>query len=190
MGKRILSLWALGIASVLFALAASAADNKKAGPQVVQPKPVQEAPAPQAAANGITQAMFNSGAVTCAPQINRISNFLTEGGQVGAFLFVPPKEVDRSLVSVSMEIQSTGTPLAYASASFSPGTVIGCGGLYEAITYWNGSCPNVAAQIFKDAKPAGALKQAITILEGSPSARIFLMPAGAGCVSIKKEVLM
>lgn len=170
--------------------AGPAAPGEARSPQIVAPKPVQEAPQQQAPANGITQALFNAGAITCAPQINRVSNFLTEGTQAGAYLFVPPKEVDRNLVSVSLEIQAQGAPVTYASATFSPGTAVGCAAMYEAVTYWPGSCPNVAAQIFKEATSVGALKQGISMLEISATARVFLVPAGQGCVSIKKEVLL
>ncbi len=184
--------------SVLLLLAAVAvppamAAEKKPGktvPLAVEPKVVDAAPAPSGAANNITQALFSAGAVACASRVNQITNFLTAGGEHNAFLFVPPKDVDQSMVSVSLEIQGANVPLAYASASFSPGTKIGCGGMYETVVYWNGACSAVASQIFKDAKVAGPLMRSITILEVSNSARIFLMPAGQGCVSIKKEVMM
>jgi hypothetical protein len=163
----------------------------KKAPQSVEPQPVADAaPPPTGSANSITQAVFNAGAMACAPRVNQITNFLIAGGENGAFLFVPPKEVDRAMVSVSMEIQAPNTPLAYASASFSPGTSIGCGGMYETVVYWNGACNAVATQVFKDAKVVGPLMKSITILEIASAARIFLMPAGAGCISIKKEVMM
>lgn len=191
MSARVLSALALLVTLVAApSLAADKAAAKK--PITVEPRPVVDvAPTPPSgAANNITQALFSAGAVSCAPRVNQITNFLIAGGEHGAFLFVPPKDVDQSLVSVSLEIQAANTPLAYASASFSPGTKIGCGGMYETVVYWNGACSAVASQIFKDAKVAGPLMRSITILEVSPAARIFLMPAGAGCVSIKKEVMM
>ena len=192
MKRLLLSALAFGMTLILAATSVLAADKKAArAPQAVEPKPVAaSAPAPSGPANNITQALFNAGAVTCAPRVNQITNFLIAGGEVGTFLFVPPKDVDRAMISASMEIQAPNTPLAYASASFSPGTAVGCGGMYETVVYWNAACNAVASQIFKDGKVAGPLMKSITILEISPSGRVFLMPAGQGCVSIKKEVLM
>lgn len=192
MKNSVLSVLALSMALVLSATPVQAAGKKVVkGPQAVEPKPVVDAaPPPTGAANDITQAVFSAGAITCAPRVNQITNFLIAGGENGAFLFVPPKEVDKAMVSVSMEIQAPNTPLAYASASFSPGTRIGCGGMYETVVYWNGACSAVASQVFKEAKVVGPLMKSITILEIANAARIFLMPAGAGCVSIKKEVMM
>jgi hypothetical protein len=192
MKNSVLSALALGMAMIVAGTPVLAAGKNAAKtPQAVEPKPVVDAaPAPSGAANNITQAVFNAGAMACAPRVNQITNFLIAGGENGAFLFVPPKDVDKAMISVSMEIQAPNTPLAYASASFSPGTRIGCGGMYETVVYWNGACSAVAGQVFKDAKVVGPLMKSITILEIANSARIFLMPAGTGCVSIKKEVMM
>lgn len=192
MKNSVLSAFALGIALIVAGTPVLAAGkNAVKTPQTVEPKPVVDvAPPPTGAANNITQTIFGAGAITCAPRVNQITNFLIASGEHGAFLFVPPKEVDKAMVSVSMEIQAPNTPLAYASASFSPGTRIGCGGMYETVVYWSGACSAVASQVFKEAKVAGPLMKSITILEIANSARIFLMPAGTGCVSIKKEVMM
>src|SRR6185295_1441567 len=92
-----------------------------------------------------------------ATRADQVTNFLTRGTKTNALLFLPEREPDNSMVSVSMEVQAEGTPRAYGSATFSPNTAIGCSGVYETIQYWGESCNTVAAKYFKGAAPAGAL---------------------------------
>jgi len=96
-------------------------------------------------------------------------------------------------------------PRAYASATFSPNTAIGCGAVYETVQYWNEPCKDVAAKSFKGGTSAGPLGSEISILVIGPSARVFLMPVSTtsaaappapgrqatpnSCVTIKKELL-
>jgi hypothetical protein len=105
-------------------------------------------------------------------------------------LFLPERETDNSMVSVSMEIAAEGLPRAYATATFSPNTAIGCAAEYETVQYWPESCNVVAAKIFKGAPPSGPLGAEIGILTLGPVARVFLLRAtSTSCVTIKKEVL-
>jgi hypothetical protein len=140
--------------------------------------------------NQIATAMFSSGVRKCATRVDQISNFLTKGTKASALLFLPDREPDNSMASVSMEVQSEGTPRAYASTTFSPNTAIGCSAMYETVQFWPESCNNVAAKSFKGAVSAGSLGGEIGMLTIGPSARVFLMRAtGSSCVSIKKEVI-
>ena len=140
------------------------------------------------AANPIAQAAAQKGVVKCAERINQFSNFLTGGTQSGGQLFVAPSMPDRLLVTTSLEIQS-GQAISYAGASYAPdGEANHCGAVYEAVTYWQNSCDEVAKGAFNAFKAAGPLRQTIRTLEGGPTVRVFLLPAGMGCVSIKKEI--
>ena len=140
--------------------------------------------------NQIATAMFSAGVRNCATRIDQISNFLTKGTRASALLFLPDREPDNSMVSVSLEVQAEGTPRAYGSATFSPNTAIGCSALYETVQYWSESCNNVAARHFKGAAPSGSIASEIAMLTIGPSARVFLMRvSGSACVSIKKEVI-
>lgn len=146
--------------------------------QVPQARPVLGPIANFAAQNGVRQ---------CVGRIDQVSNFLTNGAVAsGAAVFLPPREVDRGLASVSMEVLGTNG-LSYVNTAYSPSGT-GCDGVYEAVTYWAGSCEQVAATFpnFTLGKP---LRQHIFSLDGGPTAKIYLMPAGQGCISIKKEVV-
>lgn len=150
--------------------------------------PQQKAPS---AVNGITEAAVKSGVLTCAGRINQVANFLTGNGQgVGAFLFTPPVNPDQGLVSVSMEIPATtDATAAYASASFAPNQVNGCSGMYETVVYWPQGCHEVARRSFGGLKQLGLLAGSLTVMDGGKNIKVFLMPAGSGCVSVKKELI-
>lgn len=179
--RRCLTLWhAAVLAAGLAALPVLAAD----------PPSREAASARQSEVNSITQAAVNAGALACAGRINQVTNFITAGDPSGAFLFAPPAQPDQRITSVSIEINSKEVPAAYASASFAPNQANGCGATYDAVVYWPQKCEAVAAKQFANLKRVGQIKTNITVLDGGVATKVFLMPAGSGCVSIKKEVVL
>ena len=139
-------------------------------------------------ANTITQAALKNGVRTCAGRINQITNFLTAGAKGGGFVIIyPTNNPDRQMTSVSMEIPIKDNT-AYASASFAPGQENYCGGMYETVVYWPQTCSEVADKQFGKFKRAGTLSKNIYIRDGGAT-KVFLMPAGTGCISIKKEMV-
>ena len=173
---------------VLLITLPSCAVEKKSALTAAAP-PAQQPP--PSVSNDIAKVAIKSGVLACAPRIDQITNFLTAGSQgVGALLFIPPDNQDQRLVSVSMEIPTTAQMLAaYASTSVAPNQANGCGGMYESVLYWNQTCDIVAVHNFGGLKVIGPLAKTITVLDGGTWIKIFLMPAGSGCVSIKKEVI-
>ncbi len=71
-----------------------------------------------------------------------------------------------------------------------PNQANGCGAAYDAVVYWPLKCDAVAAKQFASLKKVGQLKKDISVLDGGVATKVFLMPAGSGCVSIKKEVVL
>jgi hypothetical protein len=180
---RNLCLLAVAIGFGLSSMASAAEQTPSAPAQ----KPVQVV---NPSVNAVTQAAVNAGALSCASRINQVINFLATGNQgIGARLYMPAVEPDRKLISVSLEVQNENIPSAYASASFAPNQANGCGAVYEAVMYWNMKCDNVAVKQFAGLKQIGAMRKEITMLDGGPDLKVFLMPAGSGCISIKKEVV-
>jgi len=153
-----------------------------------QPQPQISQPSP-AKVSGITQAAVKGGVLSCAGRIEQVSNFLTTNSRSAAVLFIPPSQPDRQLVSASIEIEPKDAPLVYGSASFAPGMANGCGGIYETVIYWPARCEEVASRNFSGLKQSGVISRNIAVLDAGISARVFLMPAGPGCVSIKKELV-
>jgi len=165
--------------------------------QSISAEPTVSTPAPAAATEvgraapgvtPVTQALVSQGVLACASRINQVTSFLGNGNQLGATLLGIPGQPDQRMVSVSMELLSPDKTSAYASASFAPNQANGCGAVYEAVIYWPQSCDAVAARQFPQAKKLKVLQKSIQSLESGP-AKVFLMPAGSGCVSIKKEIV-
>lgn len=142
------------------------------------------------AVHPITEAAVKAGILSCASRINQVSNFLTADKQgTGIYLFIPPSIPDQSIFSVSMEVLESTASTAYASESFAPNQAGGCGALYEEVIYLPMSCNDAAKKYFSGMKRERELLKNITVLVGPPTVRVFLMPAGSGCVVIKKELI-
>lgn len=140
-------------------------------------------------ANAIAQAAVQKGVLNCVGRINQVSNFLGYSPQVGALLMVSPSQADQRVLPLVMEVPGEGGS-AYISATFAPNQANGCGATYDAVVFWPLACDEVATQKFATLKKRGPLRQAITVLDGGAATKVFLMPAGSGCVSIKKEVVL
>jgi hypothetical protein len=152
-------------------------------------KPAQAATTKTVPANDITQAAMKHGIKSCAGRINQVTNFLTAGVKdAGYMVFSPKNNPDQQMTSVSMELPLKDNT-AYASATFAPGKENYCGGMYETVVYWPNKCPDVAEKQFGTLKKAAALSKNIGVRDGGESMKIFLIPAGTGCVSIKKEIV-
>jgi hypothetical protein len=186
--KIILSFIMAAIFGLAFIISPATAEEKpKAGPSKTQTSVNRSA---ASAVNGITQAAVRAGALSCANRINQVTNFLIAGTQnARALIFPLTNSSDNQLFSLSMEIPLKDTSSAYASASFSPNEANGCTGMYETVVYWPQKCTEVGEKNFGSFKKGGALSKNITVLNSGESIKIFLMPAGTGCVSIKKEIV-
>jgi hypothetical protein len=166
------------------------AADQPARPQTPLPhEPAASAESNPSKVGAITQAAVRAGVLSCAGRVEQVASFLTLNSRNGAVLFVPPSQPDQRLFSTSIEIENKDAPLAYASATFAPGMANGCGTVYDSVVYWNVSCDEISTRNFAGAKRVGVLSRGIGILDAGLGSRIFLMPAGAGCVSIKKEVV-
>lgn len=159
--------------------------EQPASQPVQQAKPAPAEPTP----NLITQAAFQKGVLNCAARINQITNSVGFSSQAGAVLLAPQTQTDERLIPVVMEIpMEQGS--AYVSATFAPNQANGCGATYDGVIFWRKSCDEVATAQFTGMKTTGKINKEITILDGGVASKVFLMPAGSGCVSIKKEVVL
>ena len=154
-------------------------------------KPAQETvQAGNPEVNPITKVVVNAGALSCAGRVNQVMNFLAAGSEkVSVQAYVPSANPDRSLISISLGIQNKNLPVAYASTCFAPNQANGCGAMYETVMYWNMNCDKVAEKQFAGMKRSGNMGKDIIVLDGGPELKVFLMPAGSGCIAIKKEIL-
>jgi hypothetical protein len=166
---------------------AMAEDKPKTAPSKTQSSVKQ--PATQSA-NSITQAAIKAGVRTCANRINQVSNFLTAGVKdVGTMMFYSQSNPDKQMSSVSMEIPLKDAASGYATASFAPDQANSCTGMYETVVYWPQTCTEVGENNYGKFKNVGKLSKNIYVRDDGVSTKVFLLPAGKGCVSIKKEII-
>lgn len=139
--------------------------------------------------NHVAAAAAQQGVISCAERIQQVTQYLGYTPQAGALLMTPQAQPNQKLLPLVMELP-TGNGSAYVGVSFAPGQANGCGATYDAVAWWPSSCAVVAKQHFSALKFIGKLKNNINVLDGGPTSKVFLMPAGNGCVSVKKEVVL
>lgn len=140
--------------------------------------------------NDYASTFVQLGALSCAARIHQVTSFLAVPGEVQAAgtLQQIPAPADRRLLTLSLSLQPTKGQPAYASAWFAPNQAGGCESSYETVVYWPKGCPEVARTEFSNtgmAPDVGVLSVRVI----GARARVFLLPAGSGCVSIKKELV-
>ncbi len=99
-------------------------------------------------------------------------------------MFVDSEQKGEQLFSVSLEADHPGATV-YSSASFAP-VDAGCSGSYDIVRYVEASCEAVAGKYFPKDQSAGRIRDNITVYKLGPTARAFLLPAGSGCLTIRK----
>lgn len=144
---------------------------------------------------GLTEFAASKGVKTCLKRMGQVNDYVVKNNQAGAYVFIPPHDTNKKIVSTSLEMYSTTNPNSapsYASTSVAPTNVSDCGIVYDSVSYRAQSCEQVKNGEYAKYKFSGMLAKKISILtldEKQPNARTFLMPAGAGCVVITKEAI-
>lgn len=139
----------------------------------------------------ITLAAAQQGVLSCSGRINQVVNALGVTDKSGVALLLPPAQQDQRLVPLVLEMPTTQGGSAYISATFAPNQANGCGANYDAVVYWPKSCDEVTQQSYASLKLLGRLIKDVVMLDGGTNMKVFLLPAGAaGCISIKREILL
>jgi hypothetical protein len=174
---------------IKLASTASQEPNQRGKPPAGTPAK-QDNPTPAApqqvnpAVNTVTQEAVKLGVLSCVSRINQVATFLTANSQSGVFIFPVQKQADQHIFSTSFELLAPGDSTIYATASFFPNK----DAVYDTVEYVNRGCDELEKTVFKNLKRVGVLKKNIIMLDGG-TVKVFLMPAGSGCVVIKKEVV-
>ena len=146
-------------------------------------KPPIQPPA-SSSVHPLTQEAVKLGVLSCISRINQVANFLTANTQSGVFIFPPASLPDQHVFSTSFELIRPDNSTIYSSASFFPNQ----DAVYDTVEYVTAGSEELEKTIFKNLKRVGVIKKNIVLLDGG-AVKVFLMPAGNGCVVIKKEVV-
>lgn len=139
--------------------------------------------------NKVTQTALAQGILGCIPRINQVTSYVGYNDNLGALIMAPASQPDQRLVPIVMEIPLSTGNSAFVSSEFAPNQANGCGATFDAIVYWSEKCEAVGNKNFASYKKAGVLAKDIQMLSDNLYNKVFLMPAGSGCISIKKELV-
>lgn len=136
----------------------------------------------------VRAALQQAGATLCAWMIVRAADFLFEEGN-GDFTLQPlGPDINRWPIVLTMEsahLKAGATRLTILTLA-PAGT---CSGSYQQIITWQQTCAVVKSTIFPSFLGEKPLYRSVRQSELTPGIQLYLMPAGTGCVSVKKELI-
>jgi hypothetical protein len=121
----------------------------------------------------------------CAQKVQQVMTFLFDS-QPARFIAEPlGTDSDRwPAVFVIETAAPDGGHVRFSTLMISPG----CAGMYEQVIYWSQPCATVRSTVFGKFTGDRVLMKDIRIAENGPALEVYLTPAGAGCLSVKKEL--
>jgi hypothetical protein len=130
-----------------------------------------------------------AGVVKCLPAVQKVSQFLHDGKNHGAHSSWGTANPDKQMFTSTIE--RTYSDGAHMSSIFvAPLSTGACATAYERVAYWDKSCLALAKDTFSDFEYKGELNKFVTILsKKSGGGSVYLMAAGTGCVSVRKETI-
>lgn len=175
MSLRLMAATALALAAIALPLAPAGAQGTTARPAV------------QAPLDRLGAQLAQAGVKRCAPIVRAVAAFVTENSSA-AFIVRPlgsRPDVSPVMVTVESAHANLGTT-RYTTIMVVPSE--SCSGYYEQTIHWAATCPVVKTRNFANFPAPRPLLRNIQVSAASPTVSLQLMPAGQGCVSIKKEI--
>jgi hypothetical protein len=187
------SLWALSQSASAVAAPKAAASAKPAAaaeaPQPPSPRGVDAAVArgmsDESPSQQVARALQAIHLTTCAAAVQQATDFLFEG-QDANFIAQPlgPDSDRWPTVFVIESADPAGGHTRFATLMIAPN----CSGMYEQTIYWPQPCSVVKATVFAKFTGEHLLLSEVKVSDSGPALQVYLTPAGAGCLSIKKEL--
>lgn len=148
--------------------------------------------APPSPAQRLDQAMAQLGVQRCLPVFQQAGPFLFEGAPANFVVQPLGPDVNRWPVAVTIEGNHPATVKTPAQTRLTTLIVApagSCSGLYQQVIYWPQPCPALKAKVFAAFVNDRPLLARVRQSEANPGLQLYLMPAGTGCVSVKKELI-
>ena len=143
--------------------------------------------AAQTPSQRLAAALAQIGLTTCAAAAQRAADFLFEDGE--ANFTVQPLGADANRWPTVIVIEGAHPAMGrtrLSTLTVSPGPT--CSGLYEQVIYWDMPCAKLKASVFSGFSAPRTLLRNVEVSELNPGLQLYLTPAGAGCISVKKEL--
>ena len=144
--------------------------------------PVVEPPAQR-----LSEALSQIGLTACAAPVMQAGSFLFENGE--ANFTVQPLGPDANRWPTVVMIEGAHAAMGktrLSTLTIAPGA--GCSGFYQQVIYWTQACPELKRTVFAPFNTTRVLLRNVQISELNAGVQLYLMPAGTGCVSVKKEL--
>ena len=139
-------------------------------------------------------AVSQLGITRCAPVIQQAGSFLLENAKA-QFVFQPlGPDANRWPTAVTIEgsYPIAGKPAAASQTRLTTLLVApagSCSGLYTQVIFWPEACAALKTRVFGAYTNDHPLLAKVRQSEANPGLQVYLMPAGTGCVSVKKELI-
>jgi hypothetical protein len=132
-------------------------------------------------------ALGQIGMGACAGAVERAANFLFEDGD--ANFTVQPLGPDPNRWPTVIVIEGAHAAMGrtrLSTLTVSPGP--SCSGFYEQVIYWDVPCDKLKATVFASFGSPHMILRNVQVSELNAGLQLYLMPSGAGCTSVKKEM--
>ena len=181
---------------------AGAAVAQTATPAHRRPAPPAAAPAPPQPATSVASgmgavvasptqklatALNQIGLTSCSAAVMQAGTFLFEDGQANFIVQPLGPDANRwpTVIVIEGAHAAQGTT-RLTTLTVSPGPA--CSGFYQQTIYWPQPCAELKRTVFADFKTTGLLLKHVEVSELNAAVQLYLTPAGAGCLSEKKEL--
>ena len=135
----------------------------------------------------LAAALNQIGLTSCSAAVMQAGAFLFEDGQ--ANFIVQPLGPDANRWPTVIVIE--GAHAAQGATRLTTLTIApgpSCSGFYQQTIYWPRPCAELKKTVFADFKTTGILLKQVEVSELNAAVQLYLTPAGAGCLSEKKEL--
>ncbi len=121
----------------------------------------------------------------CAAAVQQAMTFLFEGTQARFVAEPLGPDSDRWPAVFTVETDPPAGGHAHLSTLM---IAPNCSGMYEQVIYWSQPCDLVKSTVFAKFTGEHVLTRDVKVSDSGPAIELYLSAAGAGCVSVKKEL--
>jgi hypothetical protein len=121
----------------------------------------------------------------CAASVQQAMTFLFEGSQAHFIAQPLGPDSDRWPAVFTVESVPPGGGHTHLSTLM---IAANCSGMYQQVIYWSQPCDVVKSTVFAKFTGEHVLSRDVKVSDSGPAIELYLTPAGAGCVSVKKEL--
>jgi hypothetical protein len=124
----------------------------------------------------------------CFNMARQVGEQVVGPNQSAGVVMAASSGADQSLFSTSIETRD-GVGTHFVSAFLTPNARGGCDGGYDDVRYWTKTCDQLLMEEMRGLGAMRPLGPDIGTIVAGPNQHVYLMAAGPGCVSIRKELL-